>query len=269
MLYKVFICGFRLNMVTDRTSKTTNCSQHGEARNTNRYLFLQLATALQCATCLSMPVPLNRLAMIFPKPSLLALILFVLYMLVAFGVRTVQHLRATGSTGFQGISGRPGSAPWLGGVLFAWALGLGLLAPILDLAGHLETFGALPGWVMWSAAGIVVLGTTTTYIAQVSMGKSWRIGVRATERTNLVITGPFRVVRNPIFSCMLVTATGFTLLLPNALSVASLICLFVAIELQVRVVEEPYLHRTHGEPYADYCKQVGRFVPGLGTRRFS
>lgn len=206
--------------------------------------------------------------MVFPNPPLVALILFVLYMMVAFGVRTVQHLRATGSTGFQGISGQPGSASWFGGVLFALALVLGAFAPILELTGHVKSFVELPDWVVWSAAGIVVLGTATTYIAQVAMGKSWRIGVRATERTDLVIDGPFRIVRNPIFSCMLVTAMGFTLLLPNALSFASLICLFVAIELQVRVVEEPYLHRTHGEPYAEYCKQVGRFVPGLGMRRF-
>jgi protein-S-isoprenylcysteine O-methyltransferase Ste14 len=115
---------------------------------------------------------------------------------------------------------------------------------------------------------IAAIGTLATYGSQVAMGKSWRIGVRDTERTNLVIDGPFRIVRNPIFSCMLVTAIGFTLLVPNALSLVSLVSLFVAIELQVRVVEEPYLYRMHGEPYAEYCKQVGRFVPGLGLRRF-
>jgi protein-S-isoprenylcysteine O-methyltransferase Ste14 len=41
--------------------------------------------------------------------------------------------------------------------------------------------------------------------------------------------------------------------------------LVVAIELQVRFVEEPYLVRTHGESYRAYCRRVGRFVPGLGS----
>ena len=57
---------------------------------------------------------------------------------------------------------------------------------------------------------------------------------------------------------------GFVLLLPNALTLTSAACLFLAIELQVRAVEEPYLLRTHGEAYAAYCGRVGRFVPGLG-----
>ena len=202
------------------------------------------------------------------KPALIALLLFALYMTVAFGIRTIQHLRATGSTGFQGISGAPGSASWFGGVLFVLALVLGALAPILELGGLVGGLVELPTWVTWSGAALAVVGTLATYGSQVAMGKSWRIGVRDTERTELVIEGPFRIVRNPIFSCMLFTGTGLALVIPNVLSLASLICLFVAVELQVRVVEEPYLYRTHGNRYAEYCLRVGRFIPGMGLRRF-
>lgn len=95
----------------------------------------------------------------FPNPPLVALILFVLYMMVAFGVRTAQHLRATGSTGFQGISGRPGSASWFGGVLFALALVLGASAPILELTGHVKSFFALSAGLVWGGAGLAILGT--------------------------------------------------------------------------------------------------------------
>ncbi|UQA54914.1 methyltransferase family protein [Polyangium aurulentum] len=198
----------------------------------------------------------------------IALLLFALYMTIAFGIRTVQHLRATGSSGFQGISGAPGSASWFGGVLFVLALAMGALAPVLELAGLVESIVELPAWVAWSGAALAAVGTLATYGSQVAMGKSWRIGVRDTERTDLVTEGPFQIVRNPIFSCMLATGAGLTLLLPNVLSLASMTCLFVAVELQVRVVEEPYLYRTHGQRYADYCQRVGRFVPGLGLRRF-
>lgn len=51
-----------------------------------------------------------------------ALDLYALGLLVTFGVRTWAHRRATGSSGFRSLSGRPGSAPWWGGVLFAAAL---------------------------------------------------------------------------------------------------------------------------------------------------
>jgi protein-S-isoprenylcysteine O-methyltransferase Ste14 len=40
-----------------------------------------------------------------------------------------------------------------------------------------------------------------------------------------------------------------------------------SIEVQVRVVEEPYLLRVHGQVYRDYLATVGRFVPRLGLRR--
>ena len=36
------------------------------------------------------------------------------------------------------------------------------------------------------------------------------------------------------------------------------------VQLQVRVVEEPYLLATHGKTYAAYAARVGRFVPGAG-----
>jgi len=114
---------------------------------------------------------------------------------------------------------------------------------------------------------VILSGIAMTYIAQVSMGDAWRIGVREDERTQLVMDGPFAVVRNPIFSCMLVTAGGFMLFLPNSLSVASLVCLLAAVELQVRFVEEPYLLRVHGQRYRDYMARVGRFIPSIGREQ--
>lgn len=194
---------------------------------------------------------------------ILALVLLVVFYAVAFGLRTWQHLRSTGSTGFRGISGRPGSVEWLGGVLFAAGIVLSLTAALGQAAGWVT-----PLWEPEAATvvlGIVVTltGIAATYIAQVSMGDSWRIGVEEGERTRLVAEGPFAVVRNPIFSCMLLTSAGLIVLMPNWMSVVSVAALLAAVELQVRFVEEPYLLRTHGQQYRDYCSRVGRFVPGL------
>jgi protein-S-isoprenylcysteine O-methyltransferase Ste14 len=38
----------------------------------------------------------------------------------------------------------------------------------------------------------------------------------------------------------------------------------VAGELQVRLIEEPYLLATHGGTYQRYAATTGRFVPGIG-----
>jgi protein-S-isoprenylcysteine O-methyltransferase Ste14 len=195
----------------------------------------------------------------------LALILYLAYLALAFGLRTVVQVRRTGSTGFKGIGGRPGSAEWIAGVGFTVALLLGFSAPVLALLDVVEPIDALDG-AGAHAAGVVlaVAGIGATLYAQIAMGTSWRIGVDPAERTDLVTSGPFALVRNPIFSAMLPTALGLVLLVPSWVAIAGLVGLLLALELQVRVVEEPYLLHVHGATYADYARRVGRFVPGVG-----
>lgn len=82
-----------------------------------------------------------------------------------------------------------------------------------------------------------------------------------------VTDGPFGLVRSPIFSAMLPTSLGLVLLVPNAVALAGLIALVVALEMQTRWVEEPYLLGAHGDGYERHAARVGRFVPGLGRLR--
>ena len=195
----------------------------------------------------------------------LALALYIAYLVLAFGLRSWIQWRRTGSTGFKGISGRPGSADWVGGVLFVVAIALGFAAPVLDLAGVVEPIGALDAHGAHAVgAALAIGGIALTLYAQSAMGESWRIGVDESERTGLVTDGPFAVVRNPIFAAMLPTSIGLALIVPSVPALAGALALFVALELQTRAVEEPYLLRTHGRAYGDYAARVGRFVPGVG-----
>ena len=194
-----------------------------------------------------------------------ALIFFLIYLALAFGLRSVVQRIRTGSTGFKGISGKPGSAEWLGGVLFVVALVCGLAAPVLDLAGALDPISALNGQYGHAAGGGLFFGgLVVTLVSQVAMGNSWRIGVDHDERTELVKDGPFAWVRNPIFTGILFVALGLALLVPNVASLVGLVTLVVALEIQVRMVEEPYLLATHGDEYAAYAAQAGRFLPLFG-----
>lgn len=194
-----------------------------------------------------------------------ALILYVLYLALAFGLRTLIQLRRTGSSGFHGLGGRPGSAEWIAGIGFTLALLLGATAPVLVLLDVAEPIAALDTTSAHVAGLILALtGIGATFYAQVAMGASWRIGVDPDERTALVTSGPFGLVRNPIFAAMLPTALGLTLLVPSWVAIAGLLGLLIALELQVRVVEEPYLLQVHGSAYATYAAKVGRFVPGMG-----
>ena len=63
---------------------------------------------------------------------------------------------------------------------------------------------------------------------------------------------------------MVVTAAGLTVMVPNVIAVVGFTALLVALELQFRGVEEPYLCGAHGDAYRAYAARVGRFIPGLG-----
>ncbi|WP_307844414.1 methyltransferase family protein [Actinotalea solisilvae] len=194
--------------------------------------------------------------------AVVALVLDVLGLVVIFGVRSWAHRRTTGSAGFRGLSGRPWSAPWWGGVLFAAALVLTTIGVVLAVTRTVPA--AAPVGAGWVGLALAVAGFVGVAVAQSGMGTSWRIGVDAKERTTLVTGGLFSAVRNPIFTAMCAALAGLVVMVPNALTVIGLVALVVAIELQVRVVEEPYLLAAHGEDYAAYATRVGRFVPGVG-----
>ncbi len=159
-----------------------------------------------------------------------ALSAYLLFMVLAFGVRAIVQRRRTGSTGFRGLRPDAGIVEKLAGALFVVAVLIGLVA----------------------------------LFAQGTMGDSWRVGVDPAETTALVTGGPFAVMRNPIFTAMTVAAAGLTWLAPNVVAIVGLATLLAAILLQVRVVEEPYLLRAHGDAYRDYGRRVGRLLPGVG-----
>lgn len=194
-----------------------------------------------------------------------ALVVYVTGVAFAFGVRSWQQWRTTGSTGFRGISGRPGSGAWWGGVLFVAALVLGLASPLLVITSVTE----VPRLLARPALGVLgvvlaIAGLVFTLAAQRSMGTAWRIGVDDTERTELVERGLFGRIRNPIFTGMVAVSVGLVIAVPTAVALLSLVCLVVAVQLQVRLIEEPYLTNLHGAPYVVYRARTGRFLPRIG-----
>jgi protein-S-isoprenylcysteine O-methyltransferase Ste14 len=193
----------------------------------------------------------------------IALVLFAVFAILGFGWRSWVQRRRTGSTGFKGISGRPGSVEWWAGVGFVIALVLGAAAPALQWVGLAEPVLSAPE-VHVLGIVIAIAGIAATVYAQLDMGDSWRIGVDPGETTTLVRTGVFAHVRNPIFSAMIIFAFGVTLMTPNPFALTGFALLILAIELQVRAVEEPYLHEVHAAVYPGYLASVGRFVPGVG-----
>ncbi|MQA84263.1 MAG: isoprenylcysteine carboxylmethyltransferase family protein [Streptosporangiales bacterium] len=194
--------------------------------------------------------------------AVIALVVFALFVVLAGGVRVWLQYRYTGDTGIRSV--RPGSGLWAVLATVVGSGAVGVLAPLGELAGWAPlSFLDVPSLRFAGVilAGVGVLGA---FVAQLAMGTYWRIGVDPTERTTLLTDGLFRVVRNPIYAAWGLMGLGLALAVPNLIAVVGLAVLVAGIELVVRVVEEPYLHRQHGFAYERYAAQVGRFVPGVG-----
>lgn len=79
----------------------------------------------------------------------------------------------------------------------------------------------------------------------------------------LVLRGPYRYVRNPMISGVILVLFGESLVL---LSVAHAFwaAAFLALNLvYIPLIEEPQLERRFGAAYVEYCRNVPRVVPRL------
>ena len=193
-----------------------------------------------------------------------ALLLYLVYLLTGVVLRSAIQWRRTGDWGVRGVSGRAGSAEWWAGLLFRAAVLAGPLGPIAAIRGR-DPLPLLAAPALQAAGALLaVFGIGATFWAQSQMGAAWRIGVADGDRTSLVTAGVFRWVRNPIYTAMGVAGLGLALMVPNVVALVVLAALLVGLELQVRVVEEPYLRQLHGAAYGDYQASTGRFLPGVG-----
>ena len=199
---------------------------------------------------------------------IVALVLFGVFAALGFGWRSWEQRRRTGSTGFRGVSGRLGSAEWFAGSGFVAAPAVAVLASILQLLDVVAPVAVLHAqWLQIGGIVVAIVGIFATVYAQLDMGDSWRIGVDPGETTTLVRTGVFGWVRNPIFIAMITFGFGIALVTPNLVALAGFLLLVATIELQVRIIEEPYLLTVHGDDYRSYLTNVGRFMPGVGVSR--
>jgi protein-S-isoprenylcysteine O-methyltransferase Ste14 len=195
----------------------------------------------------------------------LAAAMLVVFLVLTLFVRVAVQLRRTGKTGLIGLRKGAGPLDYLSGLIFVGGMAMAIVSLQLVLQDALDPIDAVDVDVL-HALGIVLaaLGGLSVFAAQLGMGENWRVGVSDEQGTDLVTGGWFSLCRNPIYAAMIVGWTGFAMMVPTWLAFAAVVVIVLGLELQVRVVEEPYLIRTHGDEYRRYASQVGRFVPGIG-----
>lgn len=79
----------------------------------------------------------------------------------------------------------------------------------------------------------------------------------------LVIVGPYRFVRNPMYAAGLAALLGWILWSPSLSLILAFFLFLLATHLFVMLYEEPTLKRTFGAAYDDYCRRVPRWIPRL------
>jgi len=79
----------------------------------------------------------------------------------------------------------------------------------------------------------------------------------------LVVRGPYRVVRNPMYVGALVALVGAAVYYESVPLAAYAAVFLIAVELFVRFYEEPTLRRSFGAEYVEYTQRVGRWWPHL------
>jgi protein-S-isoprenylcysteine O-methyltransferase Ste14 len=190
--------------------------------------------------------------------------MLVAFGILTFGVRVAVQVRRTGKTGLIGLR-RSGPAGWLSGILFTGGMAIGVVSVVRVLHHHLNPIETLDVDGLHAIGiGLVATSGLSVFLAQLGMGESWRIGVSEEERTDLVTRGWFSIIRNPIYTAIIVGWFGIALMVPTWLGFTAIAVIALGLEIQVRAVEEPYLRRTHGEEYRAYGSRVGRFLPRIG-----
>jgi protein-S-isoprenylcysteine O-methyltransferase Ste14 len=77
----------------------------------------------------------------------------------------------------------------------------------------------------------------------------------------LVVEGPYRIVRNPMYWGVASVMVGEALLVRSVALMEIAAAFFASTMLFVLLYEEPVLRRTFGAEYEQYCRQVPRWIP--------
>jgi protein-S-isoprenylcysteine O-methyltransferase Ste14 len=127
---------------------------------------------------------------------------------------------------------------------------------------------ALTGRFLWGPDGpalgtlLVFAGLSFAIWARWHLGRNWSSTVVVKEGHTLIASGPYRWVRHPIYSGMVVAlfGTAWALGEPRGFLGAGLILFGFVIKL---LAEEARMRDAFPLSYDDYCRRTARLIPGV------
>jgi len=169
-------------------------------------------------------------------------------------------LRVTARRGEPRLRAGHGGAPRASVVANLLAFGAFVLS-LLIFSGSSEGSTALP--LGLSGCLLALGGAALVLRSRTELGAAWSFVPMADQRTRLVTTGPYRLVRHPIYLGLSLLAVG------EAIAFGSWPALLIVLSGIVPTfawrarAEETLLSRTFGERYSLYRRQTRMIIPHL------
>lgn len=115
-------------------------------------------------------------------------------------------------------------------------------------------------WLFWTGAVLTVAGMLFTVWARHHIGSNWSGIVTIKQGHELVTSGPYALVRHPIYTGLLLAFAGSAMACGEWRGVLAVALAFWALWRKLRI-EEHWMHEQFGEAYEAYCRRVSALVP--------
>jgi protein-S-isoprenylcysteine O-methyltransferase Ste14 len=121
-----------------------------------------------------------------------------------------------------------------------------------------------PIWMEWAFFVLVAAGFAFCWWARLHLGRLWSGFVTLKEGHRVIDTGPYALVRHPIYSGIIFAALMTALQRANLLALAGFACMTVGLSMTARI-EEGFIRAQLGaETYDAYARRVKMLVPFVG-----
>lgn len=120
-----------------------------------------------------------------------------------------------------------------------------------------------PIWVRWLGVGVALSGFVLLQWSQVALGINWSDAPKLVEGQQLIVSGPYRLVRHPIYAAFLLILGSLLPISANWFVGGTWIGM-TGLDIASRIrMEEAMLLGVFGEQYRAYMRRTGRLVPRL------
>jgi len=117
-------------------------------------------------------------------------------------------------------------------------------------------------WPFWIGAAVTVGGLLFAVWARLHLGSNWSRAVTIKQGHELITTGPYSLVRHPIYTGILTGFIGTAIALSQVRGFIAFVLVFLALWTKFRM-EEAWMRSQFGETYATYAHKTAALVPYL------